>query len=150
MAYRMACEHADQIAGIVSLAGAMYEDPSTCKPSAPVSVLQIHGTSDTEVLYDGFAGASSPGNGPYPSAATTTMDWATLDGCSLTADASSPNIDIDATIPGAETTVLRYDQGCQGGAEVDLWSIQNGPHVPDVNMNFREGIVSFMLAHPKP
>jgi polyhydroxybutyrate depolymerase len=50
MAYRMACDHADQIAAIVSLAGAMPTDASVCKPVAPVATLEIHGTADTEIL----------------------------------------------------------------------------------------------------
>jgi polyhydroxybutyrate depolymerase len=150
MAYRMACEHADQIAAIVSLAGAMNIDPTACKPSAPVSVLQIHGTSDPEVLYAGFAGAGTPGNGPYPSAMVTAQDWQSLDGCAATPDTSSPPLDLDQSIPGAETTVLRYDQGCQAGTEVDLWSMQGAQHIPDIGTTFREGVVGFLLAHPKP
>jgi polyhydroxybutyrate depolymerase len=49
MAYRMACDHADQVAAIVSLAGAMYEDTARCTPSEPVGVLQIHGTADDTI-----------------------------------------------------------------------------------------------------
>lgn len=69
MSYRMACDHADKIAAVASLAGAMFLDTSKCKPSSPVSVLQIHGTSDPEVLYDASAADA------YPGAETTTKDW---------------------------------------------------------------------------
>ena len=41
MAYRMACESADLIAGIVSLAGATFLDPARCVPSQPVNILHI-------------------------------------------------------------------------------------------------------------
>jgi polyhydroxybutyrate depolymerase len=63
MSYRMACDHADQIAAIASLAGAMFSDVSKCAPSQPVSVLQIHGTADDTVLFDGdqIAGQGYPG-----------------------------------------------------------------------------------------
>ena len=46
MAYRMACQSADLIAGIASLAGATFLDPSRCAPSQPVNILHIHGTAD--------------------------------------------------------------------------------------------------------
>ena len=53
MSYRMACEHADRIAAIVSVAGATFADVSACKPSQPVGVLQVHGTSDTVISFTG-------------------------------------------------------------------------------------------------
>src|SRR6478735_3221891 len=46
MAYRMACDHADVIAAVASLEGAMTSERSGCDPSEPVSVLEIHGTAD--------------------------------------------------------------------------------------------------------
>jgi polyhydroxybutyrate depolymerase len=144
----MACEHADRIAAIVSLAGAMTIDPSGCQPSAPVSVLQAHGTADDEVLFDGFAGAATPGNGPYPSAAISAADWAAIDGCATPPSAEAP-LDVDGSIAGAETSVDRYE-GCKAGTSVELWSIQGGGHIPDIGATFREGIIQFLLEHPKP
>ena len=38
MAYRMACESADLIAGVASLAGTTFMDPSRCTPSQPVNL----------------------------------------------------------------------------------------------------------------
>ena len=55
MAYRMACQSADLIAGIASLAGATFLDPSHCAPSEPVNILHIHGTADDIVPYAGGA-----------------------------------------------------------------------------------------------
>ena len=58
MSHRMACDHADLIAGIVSLAGAAYDDPPAgelplprCRPSEPVAVLEVHGMADGTVRY---------------------------------------------------------------------------------------------------
>jgi polyhydroxybutyrate depolymerase len=51
MSYRMACDHADKIAAIVSLAGATFADPDRCKPSQSVSVLQVHGTADNVIPF---------------------------------------------------------------------------------------------------
>jgi polyhydroxybutyrate depolymerase len=51
MAYRMACEMSDVVAGIAPVAGAANSHP--CKPMRPVSVIAFHGTSDLHVLYEG-------------------------------------------------------------------------------------------------
>ncbi len=120
MSYRMACDHADKIAGIASLAGAMFDDPTQCHASGPVNVLEIHGTADTEVIYDGYPGDSTPGNGPYPGAATTVKDWATLDGCSLTPDTSSPPLDLDTELPRRRDDGDDVREGLQAGRERDV------------------------------
>jgi polyhydroxybutyrate depolymerase len=144
MSYRMACDHADKIAAIVSLAGATFADPSKCKPSSPVSVLQIHGTADPEVLYDGSVAEH------YPSAATTATDWAALDGCAPDIDGSAAPLDLDDSIAGAETSVARWNKGCASGSEVELWAITGGHHVPSLTSDAHEKIIDFLFAHPKP
>ncbi len=150
MSYRMACDHADQIAAIASLAGAMWEDTGKCEPSSPVSVLEIHGTADTEVLYAGSPGTSAPGNGPYPGAQTTVTDWVAFDGCAATPDTSSPPLDLDESIPGAETTVQTWTAGCKSSTEAALWSIQGGMHLPSIGDTFRQDVLAYLIAHPKP
>jgi polyhydroxybutyrate depolymerase len=150
MAYRLACDHADQIATIVSLAGAMWEDTSKCQPKQPVTVLQIHGTADPEVIYDGSPGSGTPGNGPYPGAETSVKDWAMLDGCALTPDTSAAPLDLDEQLAGAETTVETYAQGCQPGGGAVLWSIQGGTHIPNFGDTFHEDLFQFLMAHPRP
>ena len=144
MAYRMACDHADQIAAIVSLAGAMWEDEARCMPSAAVSVVEIHGTADTVIAYDG---GSIQGH-TFPSAPTTVSDWVGLDGCSTTPDTANPDRDLDSVLPGAETTVTTYN-GCRSGGDVELWSIQGGAHIPTLTSSFAPDVIAYLLAHPK-
>jgi polyhydroxybutyrate depolymerase len=146
MSYRMACDHADQIAAIASLAGAMYQNVASCTPVNPVAVLEIHGTSDTVIAYDGglFGGHA------YPSAPTTVSDWVAFDGCSSTPDTSAPPLDLDSMLAGSETTVTSYATGCQPGGHAELWSIQGGSHVPSLSTSFTPAVVDFLLAHPKP
>jgi polyhydroxybutyrate depolymerase len=55
MAYRMACQSADLIAGIASLAGMTFLDPSACQPSQPVNVLHIQARTDQVAFYGGGA-----------------------------------------------------------------------------------------------
>ena len=47
------------------------------------------------------------------------------------------------------TAVTQYT-GCKGGAEIDLWTIQGGMHIPGFNADFAPDVFKFLLAHPKP
>lgn len=146
MSYRMACEHADKIAAIVSLAGAMPADTSKCNPAAPVAVLEIHGTADTVIDYNG---AAINGH-PYPGVTTTVGDWVKLDGCATTADTTAAPLDLDTSIPGDETTVSKYAAGCKPGGHAELWTIMGGSHIPVISMAFTPNVFDFLVAHPKP
>jgi polyhydroxybutyrate depolymerase len=144
MSYRMACDHADKIAAVVGLAGAMPLDASKCQPSEPVSALAIHGTADSVI---GYAGGQNFGNA-YPSAEQTVMDWVAIDGCSQAAIPGA-SIDLEGAIPGAETTVAKH-AGCKAGTTVELWSIQGGAHVPTLSASFAPSVVDFLLSQHKP
>lgn len=144
MAHRMACEHGDQIAGIVSLEGAMYQDATRCAGKDPVSVLEIHGTSDAVIAY----GGGLIGVNAFPSAPTTVADWAKIDGCGA-ADTSGAPLDLDASLPGNETTITAY-AGCKGGASVQLWTVQSGAHFPTLSTSFAPSVLDFLYARKKP
>ena len=52
MSYRAAYDHSETIAAIASLAGASHIDDRPA-PANPVHVLQIHGTNDGTIAYNG-------------------------------------------------------------------------------------------------
>jgi polyhydroxybutyrate depolymerase len=145
MSYRMACDRSDKIAAIVSVAGATFADAATCKPSQPVSVLQVHGTADGTIKYDG----GDIRNTTYPSAQATVANWATYDGCSSAPVASSAALDLERNLDAAETSVSEYS-GCRSGAAVALWTVNGGAHIPAISDSFASSIVDFLYAHPKP
>jgi polyhydroxybutyrate depolymerase len=142
MANRMACAHADRIAAVVSLAGATYENPSACKPTSPINVLQIWGTSDETYAGNHILGRSSPG------ALKTVSSWVRLDRCSRKAVVLTQALDLDRKIKGEETIVSQY-QGCATGATVEFWTIVGGDHVPAISKTFTSDVVDFLMAHPK-
>jgi polyhydroxybutyrate depolymerase len=146
MSFRMACDHADLIAGIAPLAGAMYADPAECDASEPVHLLALHGTDDDSVLYEGQP--AGPNEVAYPSAAESVAFWAQRGGCDATA-VNAPAIDLDENIDGAETTVTRHDN-CQPGGSAELWSIQGGAHVPSFGLDFPVQLADWLLARSKP
>jgi polyhydroxybutyrate depolymerase len=146
MSYRMACEHADQTAAIASLAGAMFDDISSCTLAEPVSVFEIHGTADGTINYNGGSILSHP----YPSAPTSVADWVSLDGCDNSPDLSRPPLDMVTTRAGAETDVTRYEAGCSSGTGIELWTMNGGSHVPGFTTVCAPAVIDFLLAHPKP
>lgn len=152
MSYRMACEAAGTFAAIASLAGATYVDPSQCAPSEPVSVLQVHGTADDTIAYDG--GKLPFMADAFPGARDTVSMWAQYDGCGATATPLDGGFDFEQSIPGTETGAESFD-GCPPGIAVELWTIEGGTHIPDivtptVPYPLTAAMVDFLLAHPKP
>jgi polyhydroxybutyrate depolymerase len=145
MSYRMACDRADRVAAIVSLAGDTWADTTRCKPSQPVSILQIHGTKDSTIPYNG---GQIQGH-KFPSAETTVATWAAYNGCSSAPTGSPNKLDLDAKIEGAESTVSAYS-GCKLSAAVELWTIDGGIHTPPLSDSFPAAIIDFLLAHRKP
>jgi polyhydroxybutyrate depolymerase len=150
MSHRMACEHADAIAAVAALAGVEWIDASKCAPSEPVAVLQIHGTADETVLYEGgkLDVGGQVGSASYPGAETTLAEWAKRNGCS-TSLTPSASLDLDATLAGSETDVSRYDSCAPGGA-AELWKMVGVGHVPNMSAQWAPSIVDFFFAHPKP
>lgn len=146
MAHRLACEHADIIAGIAVLSAALSADLAACAPTAPVSVLHLHGTADDTILYDGGVLAQS-GNA-YPGVSETLGRWVELDGCGP-APAMEPPLDLDAGLAGSETEVSVWS-GCDAGSEVEHWKIVGGSHVPAFNDAIGGRMIDWLLAHPKP
>lgn len=145
MSYRMACDHAETVAAIASLAGATWNDPVDCSPIAPVHVLQIHGTNDSVIRYDG----GTLGSNPYPGAIESVEQWASFDGCSLIPQTDLPPLDLDSSIPGAESTVRRYADACDLGGSGELWTIVGGSHTPNLSPSFSRLVVEYLLDHPK-
>lgn len=142
MSYRLACSRSDLFAGVVVLAGAMWKDPGSCPAENPVSVLHVHGTEDETIPYEGtFA---------YPSARGSAEFWAGVDGCDGPPTPAAATLELDAKVPGAETTVETWS-GCDAGTSVELWTLVKGKHLPGfVDESFAKGTLGFLLAHPKP
>lgn len=136
MSYRMACELSDRITGIVSLAGATFEDAGDCTPAEGVSVVQVHGTLDATVLYDGgvFFG------GTYPGAEESVERWVSYNECDADGEEIG-RLDISAEL-GEETLVTRWS-GCRDGARVELWRMDGAGHIPGLNSGFADAVVSY-------
>jgi polyhydroxybutyrate depolymerase len=144
MAYRMACEHRTQIAAVASLAGAMPNDMKNCPGGEEVSVLQIHGTADETISFDGGSLIGTR----YPSATVSVLDWVASNGCEPTEVKSKTQLDLVEDLAGDDTDQVKYT-GCKNGSEVGLWTINSGVHTPRLSASFASAMVGFFYAHPK-
>ncbi len=141
MSYEMACSAADRVAAAASLAGATWQDPADCAPSRPVPVLQMHGTLGDVVAFEG--GVINIVFEPHAGAQGTIDRWVDYNGC-VDSWVDLGTFDADSTIAGDETSVARYDVGCQGSGAAELWVIDGAGHAPTVNENFRTRVLDWI------
>jgi polyhydroxybutyrate depolymerase len=120
MSYRLACDLSPRFAAIVSLEGAMWNDPSKCRPTMPVAILEVHGSQ-------------------------TMGSWAALDHCPGT---TIPGVD-PGVIDGETSQPTTSELWTGGTADVELWENQGGTHSPALTPAWPEAIVDFLMAHPR-
>jgi polyhydroxybutyrate depolymerase len=112
MAALLGCALSGRLAAIAPVAG-IYDGEPPCQPANPISVLEIHGTSDQIAPYFG-PGVSASSQQP-PSFVTA---WVHRDSCSRTATAHQI----------ATRTILYRWSGCAAGAIVEHVRILGGGH----------------------
>jgi polyhydroxybutyrate depolymerase len=145
MADRLGCNLSDEIAAVGSVSG-YYESLNYCSPSRPVPVVAFHGTADTVVPYDGF-GSTGGMRTEYFSIGTPIPDWARAWSIRNGCNPSPAELLHEGNLSGQVWT------GCRDGAEVILYTIQDGGHGwPESGEPFSAArmIWDFLAAHPMP
>lgn len=113
MSYRLACELSDHVTAIASVSGTMVVPLSGCHPQHPVSVLEMHGSADDVVPYDG----GDTGFGYFPSSNAVISDWVGNNHCAGKGT---------TTTSGVVTT--EQWSACRGSTIVRLDTIAGGEH----------------------
>lgn len=118
MAFRLACELQNKIAAVASVTGSMVPQALTsCQPDNPIPVLQIHGTQDFIVSYNGSAIASP--------VMDVVQFWATHNGCDKEPSITQvPDIQVN---DNTTTEILTFAP-CLRNSEVAHYRVQNGGH----------------------
>ncbi|MCX7743601.1 MAG: T9SS type A sorting domain-containing protein [Flavobacteriales bacterium] len=122
MSYRLACELSHRITAIASVTGLMTDSTSYyCNPPRSVPVLQIHGTADPIVNYNGIPGSLSVNE--------TLTFWANHNSCGNT----TTTINISNNNTNDFSTVEQIDYtGCSSCGWIRFFKIQGGGHTwPD-------------------
>lgn len=119
MSFKLACELSDRIAAIASVTGSMTPQiSSACNPSHPTPVLQLHGTSDPTVPYNG-----SP---TWTLSINDVIDyWVGINNCNTTPIITT----IDDNDPSDGTNVEHYVySGGDNGVTTEHFKVYNGEH----------------------
>ncbi|MFF5172598.1 alpha/beta hydrolase family esterase [Micromonospora sp. NPDC000089] len=118
MANYLACHLADRIAAIASVVGNMYTPKDGgCRPSRPVSILDIHAADDPIVPYDGDPGDTT---WQLPAVADWLAGWAALDRCTGSTGQAYQG-----------TGEVRRWRGCSGGSTITAYRVTGGHRWPD-------------------
>lgn len=146
MANRLACEMAERIAAIGTVAGAYSPIPGGCNPVRPIPVIAFHGDADPIVNYYGNPSQQ------FPPIQQWTADWAKRNGCQKGPDTLPTQGDVSG---------IAYSD-CALNADVNLYTIHGGGHawpgglpIPFVGststaINASETMWEFFKAHPFP
>lgn len=123
MSYRLACELTNKIAKIASVTGTMNPGLfGTCTPSSSIPVMEIHGTADATVPYNGIPNVMMP-------ISDVIAYWIAHNNCDLTPTITA----IPDNDPNDNCTAERivYSNG-DNGSEVIHYKITGGGHTwPD-------------------
>jgi polyhydroxybutyrate depolymerase len=139
MSFRLGCEASRLITAMMSLAGGTYWDPADCNPGTPpVSVLVVHGTADDTIPYDGSPNA-------YPGAVAIAERSAASAGCDPEMTTPLGSADFVPSLPGEETDKVAYSTGCDTGLEVELWTINDGAHIPFFTIDFADQVTDWLF-----
>ncbi len=122
MAYRLACEATDLLAGIVPVAGTeAYTQAADCRPSRPLSVLHIHARDDSHVRFEG-------GRGPDAADARQVMDFVSVpETVARWRERLACRAEVETVVerPGA---LCQRHPGCRGGVELQWCVTDSGGH----------------------
>lgn len=120
MSYALACEMNDRITAIASVTGTMIQSKlNACNPARPVPVMEIHGTADNTVPYNG-APAST-----FVAIPTLMSTWANLNNCDPTPMVTPvPNTN---TTDGCTAEHQIYTGG-DYGSTVEHYKVIGGAH----------------------
>ncbi len=128
MSFQLACDLSAKIAAVGSVTGSMT--PSTlgnCNASHPMPIIQIHGTTDPTVPYNGSAG--------WTASVTNVLNhWATFNNCSLVP--TVVNVPNTNALDGSTVEKYTYENG-DNCSEVVHYKVTNGQHTwPGSIFNF--------------
>jgi polyhydroxybutyrate depolymerase len=122
MAQRLACDLSEKIAAIAPVAGTLGTGV-TCSPVLPVSVMEVHGTADPLVPYEGGEMTGRGGASTIVSVAATIDRWRTINGCTTEAE----TLRLPDNGDGTSVTKSSWSE-CERDTAVVLYTVTGGGH----------------------
>jgi polyhydroxybutyrate depolymerase len=119
--HRLACEMADLVAAVASVAAPMSSRlAETCAPSAPVGVLVLQGTLDDAYPYEG----QRRGGPSLLGAREAVRFWRLMNGCAREARVRA----LPDRVPDGTRILEERWLECGRGVEVALYTVEGGRH----------------------
>ena len=151
MSYHIACKGLPGLRAVVSLAGTSYVEDSSCEGAPPVSVLHIHGTADSVILFEGNESEADPKSDGdrafYAGAEEMVTRWSHRAGCDWSQGLGPyATLDLDQYVSGAETQAFRTGSDCAEGVQVELWKGVGSGHSPGYGEAFVDELVAWLLS----
>ncbi len=116
LSYSLACYYSDRFAAIASVSSTMLNDfEGDCSPNRPVPVINLNGTADTTVPYEG-------GTTGFQSIPDVLEYWVNVN--NITSEPITNSVDDNGT-----TVERTYYGGGTNGVAVDHYKIIGGEHV---------------------
>ncbi|MCZ7529881.1 MAG: polyhydroxybutyrate depolymerase [Acidimicrobiia bacterium] len=115
MAYRLACDASESVAAIAPVSATLFT--TDCAPSAPVSLLHIHGLEDDNVLFEGGRNRKGLVKQDRPPV---------LDGIDTFLAANDCSSEVSVT--DGEAVVAETWSDCAADSAVELVTIASGGH----------------------
>ncbi len=151
MSHMLGCDMADTFAAIAPVSGVLGIPAAKCTPSRPIPVLDIHGTADPVVPYDGGPALKLLPPIQFASVDASVGFWRTANACLSPAVVDYEN---------GDATCLRWGD-CNGGVDVELCTLVGDGHqwpdstivVPGLgneskSIDATSFIVDWFMAHP--
>ena len=124
MSYTLGCNKSNVFKAIASVTGTMSgKDWKNCSPVNKIPVLQISGTDDTTVPWDGSM-STSYGWGGAPHIKKVVEFWGDLNQCDQVEEFDFPDIDNS----DKSTVSLTKRKGSSDGNEVWFYTVKGGGH----------------------
>ena len=124
MSYTLACEKPDVFRAIASITGTMSgRDWQNCKPSFNIPIMQISGTEDKTVPWDGTM-STAYGWGGAPHIVKVVDFWAEKNGCNVDEKINFPDLDLS----DKSTVSLVKKKGSPKNNQVWFYTVNGGGH----------------------
>ena len=120
MSYDLACFMSNRFAAVASVTGGMVQSHiNACNPERRVPIMQIHGTNDLTVLYNGGGSSGSV------SVDNLVAHWVNLNECD-----QSPTIESVPNINMSDFSTVEHQvySGGINGHEIELYKVIDGGH----------------------
>jgi len=133
------------VAAVATVSGAVYESDTRCAPAGrAISILNMHGTSDTVIPYDG-----SLTQGLYSTDGWIRL-WRDRDGCEAEGTVATPATGVtqESWTACTDGAAVVNDRIVGGGHTWPGATAPSGPGATNEALDAAQAIASFFAAHP--